>query len=164
MAINLHVWKRTGCRLNIYLRRLREEDDPGKEISQICKPERHRRGLKHRSQHRFPVCVLARSLVNAVDFNIRHHRQIYRNAPLLQIIMQPKLVARLCINRHPQSMFRQGDLKRFLLKRYAVFQASPPREKPIPQANCFRRTIRESLRNGIQSIPNPAFPLRHEPL
>lgn len=41
--LELHVWKRTGCRLNIYLRRLREEDDPGKEISQICKPERHRR-------------------------------------------------------------------------------------------------------------------------
>lgn len=130
----------------------------------ISVPHLSNNGLKHRSQHRFPVCVLARSLVNAVDFNIRHHRQIYRNAPLLQIIMQPKLVARLCINRHPQSMFRQGDLKRFLLKRHAVFQASPPREKPIPQANCFRRTIRESLRNGIQSIPNPAFPLRNEPL
>ena len=31
MAINLHVWKRTGCKLNFYVRRIGDGDDPEKE-------------------------------------------------------------------------------------------------------------------------------------
>lgn len=43
MVINLHVWKRTGYRQNVLMRRIGDDDDLGREISQICKLEYHRR-------------------------------------------------------------------------------------------------------------------------